>query len=131
MAKKKAKNEEKKPVKKLSVKEAEEKVLELAKKDTPLSRIGLILKQEFGIPKAKYTIGKIRKLLEKNKIKQFPEELTNLINKAAKLREHFTKNHKDQVSKRGLQITEAKVRKLASYFKKKGVLEKNWTYTRK
>lgn len=122
---------EKKTTKKLSAKEIEDLVVKLAKKETPLSKIGHILKKEYGVPKVKYETGKIRKILIKQKLVQFPEEMTNLIQRASQLRKHLVKNHKDQTAKRGLQLTEAKVRSLAKYFKKKGVLEKNWTYTPK
>ncbi len=129
MAKKKeAKTPVKEAGKKLSKEEAEKVIVELAKKDTPSAKIGLILKKEHGINKAKDEVGSINKILAKNKIKRFPEELQNLINKAQKLRKHVSDNHKDQVSKRGLLITEAKIRKLAAYFRKRGTIEPTWEY---
>ncbi len=131
MAKKKSESEAKTPTKKLSTAELEQEIIDLAKKDTPSAKIGLILKNEYGIPKAKYSVGKINKILAKNKVVRFPEELQNLINRAVKLREHSTKNAKDQVSKRGLQITEARIRKLATYFKRNKVIDKSWEYTHK
>ncbi|MFC1685823.1 30S ribosomal protein S15 [Nanoarchaeota archaeon] len=124
-------NEEKKPSKKLTVKEIEELIVQLAEKDTPPAKIGLILKKEHGVSKAKYEVGKVRKILVKHQKATFPAELTDLIKKATKLRAHRTKNHKDQTAKRGLQITEARIRKLATYFKKKGMLDKKWIYTTK
>ena len=129
MAKKKLESEVKAPTKKLNTAELEQEIVNLAKKDVPSAKIGLILKNEYGIPKAKYSVGKINKILAKNKVVKFPEELQNLITRAEKLRVHFTKNAKDQVSKRGLQITEARIRKLAAYFKRNKVIDKNWAYT--
>ena len=129
MATEKAK--ETKAKKKLSNKEIEAKVVELAKKDVPSSKIGLTLKKEHGISRVKNEAGKVNKILEKQGIKRFPEELHNLINKASRLRVHFKENHKDNVSKRGIQITEAKIRKIATYFKKRKVLEPSWTYSAK
>ena len=131
MAKKKQESEVKVPTKKLNTAELEQEIINLANNNTSSAKIGLILKNEYGIPKAKYSVGKINKILAKNKIVKFPEELQNLINRATKLRQHFTKNAKDQVSKRGLQITEARIRKLAAYFKRNKVLDKSWTYTHK
>ena len=112
----------------LSKQEIENLVLEMAKKDTPLAKIGLILKKEHGVSKAKLEVGKIGKIIEKNKIKRFPEELKNLMEKARKLREHHSKNKKDTVSKRGIQMTDAKIRNLAAYFKRSKVLDKVWEY---
>lgn len=131
VVKKTKKPVEKKPAKKLSAKEIEDLVVKLAKKETPLSKIGLILKNEYGVPKVKYEIGKVNKILIKNKAMPFPEELDTLIKRAQKLRQHFIKNHKDQTAKRGLQLTEARIRKLGAYFKKKGRIDKKWAYTTK
>jgi len=44
---------------------------------------------------------------------------------------HFEANHHDMVAKRGMQLTEAKVRKLAKYYKRNGVLPAEWKYDRK
>ncbi len=131
MVTKKTKKEEEKPTKKLSAKEIEAKVVELANKGIPLSKIGHALKKEFGVARTKSEVGKIHKILEKNKIKHFPEEIENLIKRATQLRKHFTKNHKDMTAKRGLQMTEARIRKLAIHYKKKRILPKDWTYTPK
>jgi len=121
----------KKVDKKLSSKEIESLIVEFANKGFSPSKIGLALKQDHGIPKVKYALSKVSKVLKKHKLDKAPEELDNLINKASKLRVHFKKNHKDQTAKRGLQITEAKVRKIGAYFSKKGVLDKGWKYTPK
>ena len=126
MAKKKSKEKTKES--NLSKGEIEKLVLDMAKKDIPLSKIGLVLKKDYGVLRAKLAAGKIGKILEKSKVKTFPEELKNLMEKARKLREHHGKNKKDTVSKRGLQITEAKIRNLASYFKRSRVLDNSWEY---
>lgn len=121
-----AEQKKEKAEKKLSDKELEQFVLDLDKKNVPPSKIGLALKKEYGItPK---TILKISKILSKHDLLRFPEELQNLITRAKKLREHWDKNKKDMVAKRGLQITEAQVRKQAIYFKKVKRLPKEWAY---
>jgi len=128
MAKKKA-ADEKKVYKKLSKEETEKLVLEMAKKGMSSAKIGLVLKKEYGVPKAKYVVGKIEKLLVKNKMgKQMPEELSNMIDKAKKLRKHFEKNKKDMSAKRGILVVEAKIRKRAAYFRKKKMLSGDWEY---
>jgi len=131
MAKKKAETKTEAPTKKLNTAELEKEIVSMANKNIPSAKIGLALKKEYGIPKAKYSLGKINKILAKNKIVRFPEELQNLLDKATKLKQHTAKNHKDQVSKRGLQITEARIRKLAAYFKRSKVLDSTWEYKSK
>ena len=127
MAKKKASADEK-PKKALSKDEVEKLIVDLANKEVPSAKIGLILKNEYGVPKAKYAAGKIEKVLARNKIVRFPKELQNLIDKAKKLRKHFAKNKKDMSSKRGILVTEAKIRKKGAYFRKKKLLDADWEY---
>ena len=59
---------------------------------------------------------------------QLPEDLFNLIKKAVNLRAHMEKNKKDYTSKRGLALTESKIRRLAKFYKKKKQLPKDWKY---
>jgi len=47
------------------------------------------------------------------------------------IREHYEKNKKDASALRGLQNVEARIKSLASYYIKKGVLPKNWRYNPK
>jgi len=44
------------------------------------------------------------------------------------LRVHLERNKKDYQSYRGLELAESKIRKLAKYYKKKGLIPGNWKY---
>ena len=44
------------------------------------------------------------------------------------IRKHLEANKKDMPAKRGLQLTDSKIRRLAKYYKKKGVLDAKWRY---
>ena len=44
---------------------------------------------------------------------------------------HLESNKHDMVGKRGMQLTEAKIKRLVKYYKKKGVLEAKWLYDKK
>jgi len=59
---------------------------------------------------------------------KLPEDLANLIRKALGLRKHLADNKNDLHNKRQLQLTEAKVRRLARYYVKAGTLPRDWTY---
>ena len=52
----------------------------------------------------------------------------NLIKKAVQLHYHMGKNKRDYTSKRGLELTESKIRRLAKYYKKEGMLPVDWKY---
>jgi len=51
-----------------------------------------------------------------------------LIRKAVSIRKHREDNHKDNTSKRGLQLTESKINRLSKYYKKTSVLSRDWKY---
>ncbi|AFZ70218.1 ribosomal protein S15P/S13E [Caldisphaera lagunensis DSM 15908] len=113
-----------------SQQEVEMIIEELAKKGYTPSQIGLVLRDQFGIPLVKPIIGKkVGKVLEeKNLSPKIPEDLFNLIRKAVNLRRHLNEHPKDKTSMRGLIFTESKIRRLSNYYKKVGKLNKDWVY---
>jgi len=110
--------------------DVEELVISLYKKGYPPSMIGTILRDSYGIPLVKMVTGKkIMKILKEHGIQpEMPEDLYNLIKRAARVRRHLEEHPKDYHSKRGLQLIEAKIYRLAKYYKRKGVLPKDWKY---
>ena len=60
-----------------------------------------------------------------------PEDLANLVKKAQVLAVHMDKNNKDLHNKRSMQVIEARIHKLSRYYKRTGVLPKNWKYKAK
>ena len=52
----------------------------------------------------------------------------NLLGRAVNLEKHNTPNHKDMFSKRGMQLIEAKIRRLVKYYKREGRLPGDWKY---
>lgn len=121
---------EKPPWVERSAEEVEDLVIKLARKGFSKSNIGIILRDSYGIPLVKVVTGKkISQILEENKIESsLPEDLTNLVKKALKIRKHMENNHKDLQGKKGLQRTEAKIYRLISYYKSKSVLPSDFKY---
>jgi len=111
-------------------KEIELLIGKLAKEGKTSSEIGLILRDSYGIPDVKLITGKkIQKLLlEKNIKKDLPEDMLSLIKRAVILRKHLEKNKQDKTAKRGLQLTESKVKRLAKYYKKINKIPTDWKY---
>ncbi len=111
-------------------KEVEKLVLKLAKSDNTTSQIGIILRDTYGIPDVKaVTKKKITQILVENKLKpKLPEDFTALIKKHIQLMKHLESNKQDQTGKRGLLLTESKIKRLTKYYKKTGVLPKDWRY---
>lgn len=113
-----------------SPEEAEAFVIKLAKEGHPPSRIGVLLRDQYGIPLIKLVVGKsVTEIMESADIKlETPEDLNNLLQKATRLRRHLAKNKADAVNKRALELVTSKIRRLAKYYKKRGILSEDWKY---
>jgi len=92
-----------------------------------------VLTDYYGVPGVKLITGKsITSILSENGVRfRLPEDLQNLMKKAIALDDHLTNNTKDLHNRRGLQLVEAKVRRLVKYYKRTGVLPQNWNYSLK
>ncbi len=112
--------------------EIEQIIIKLAKENSP-SEIGLILRDEYGIPDTRLILNKkITKFLEEKKLLNgLPEDLTNLIRKQIAITKHLEKHRKDQPTKRGLILTESKIKRLIKYYKKTDKLPKDWKFDAK
>ena len=113
--------------------EVEELVVKLAKEGKRSSEIGLILRDQHGVPDVKAITGrKVARILKDHNLHpKFPQDLMDLMKRAVKLRKHLEKNPKDLHNKRGLHLIESKIKRLVKYYKKKGVVDKNWYYNPK
>jgi len=91
-------------------------ILKLANKGLTAEKIGLVLRDQYGIPKVKIYGITIKEILGE----KFQEPtITNLETKLNKIIEHFKKNKQDKKTGRALIITKAKLKKRTEYQKKK------------
>jgi small subunit ribosomal protein S15 len=113
--------------------EVEALVIKLAKEGHNPSKIGTILRDQYGIPLVKPIMGKtITQILKDAGLApSLPEDLENLLRKASRLHVHLEKNKKDLSNKRALQLVESKIYKLSRYYKREGVLPPDWKYKAK
>ncbi|RJS85442.1 30S ribosomal protein S15 [Candidatus Bathyarchaeota archaeon] len=111
--------------------EVEALVVKLAKEGNFPSKIGVILRDQYGIPLVKPLVGKsITEILKEYSLApSIPEDLEMLLRKASRLHAHLEKHKGDKHNKRALQIIESKIHRLSGYYKRKGVLPKDWKYT--
>jgi len=106
------------------------KVEELRRQGQSTAMIGVILRDQYGVPNVKEVLGtKMTDLVDElNLNPKYPEDLVNLVKRASNLRRHLEENRKDLHSKRGLQLIESKIRRLVKYYKKKGIFAPDWKY---
>lgn len=109
--------------------EVEELVVKAAKKGQQAAAIGLLLRDQYGIPTVKINKVKLSHILQKNKLlPEIPDDMFNLLKKAVDLSAHLERNHTDYTSKRGLELTESKIRRLAKFHIRNKGLPVGWTY---
>lgn len=126
-----AKKEKRVPAKNFSVKELEEQIVSLSNAGHSPSKIGLLLRDEFGVKNFKEVSGKTIQdvLRENNLLGEIPEDMLNLIRRSVVLFNHLEKNKKDYSAKRGYEITVSKIRRLTKYYAKKKRIPAGWSYT--
>ncbi len=113
-----------------STEEIEELILKLTKEGNSTSKIGIILRDQHGIPNVKAVTGKkiTQILADHDQNPEYPEDLMNLIRRAVNIRDHLKENPKDLHTKRGLQIIESQIRRLGRYYVREGVMPEGWRY---
>jgi small subunit ribosomal protein S15 len=111
--------------------EVEKLVVKLAKEKKSSAEIGTLLRDMYGIPNVKAVTGKkIVTILRENELAtKVPEDLANLIKRVMLIMKHVEANKKDQDAKRGLTLTESKIRRLVKYYKNMGILPESWRYS--
>jgi len=111
--------------------EIEVKVIELRKGGLTAAQIGTALRDQYGVPSVKLATGKnILLILKENSLHaKIPEDLMDLLRRAVSLSGHLEKNPKDLHNLRGLNLIEAKIRRLVKYYHSTGVLPEDWKYS--
>ena len=120
MARKKTAIKTDKPVwLKYTEQEVKDIILNIIKKQPELTaeKIGLILRDTYGIPKTKIYGFKIGDVLKSSGLYKIPE-LENLKKKVEMLESHIKKNKQDQKTKRATINTKAKLKKTKEYIER-------------
>ncbi len=128
---KRAKRKEKADFVELSEEQIKEIVRNLYTKGVPPAQIGLILRDEYGIPsfKAETGVKLVTYLRRENVYKTFPEDLINLFRKAVRMSEHLKANKSDIHNRVKLSHVESKIKRLLKYYKRTGKVPKDWNYS--
>ncbi|MDE1764019.1 MAG: 30S ribosomal protein S15 [Thaumarchaeota archaeon] len=110
--------------------EIEELIVKYAKEGFKPSEIGVKLRDQYAIPLTKQIVKKsmVQILVQKGINPDMPEDLNNLVTKALGLQKHLKANKSDKRNVRSLELLEAKVHRLSSYYKQIGRIPKTWKY---
>ena len=115
----------------LSATEIEDIIVKMAKDGNGSAKIGLVLRDQYGVPDVKLATGKTITAIMKEKgvAPALPEDLANLMRRAIDLNVHLKENRGDISNRRGLMLIEAKIRRLERYYKANNVLPADWKYS--
>ena len=110
--------------------EIEDLIIRFKKEGRSTSEIGIILRDQYGIPSVRAVTGeKITAILKRHEqVQEYPEDIMNLIKRAVNIRDHLKENPKDLHTRRGLGIIEARIRRLGAYYTKNNQLPEGWRY---
>ena len=111
-------------------KEIEKLIVKLAKAGKTAGEIGIYLRDSYGIPSVSVATGKkINKILSENNLgKEIPEDLMALMRRSIQIRKHIERNKKDMTAKRGLGLTDSRIRSLVKYYKAGEKLPQDWKF---
>lgn len=106
-------------------------IVRLAREGRTGAYIGLVLRDQHGVPNVKLATGKtMTEILRENGLApQIPEDLQNLMKRAVHLQGHLATHRRDLHNGRGLTLIEARIRRLATYYRRTGRLPADWRYS--
>ena len=109
--------------------ELEDIVAKLAKQGNAPAKIGLILRDTYGVPTVRINQARVSRILKARGLAPaIPEDLSQLLIRAVSLDTHLQKNKADYTSYRGFEIAESKIRRLSKYYRREGKLPADWKY---
>jgi small subunit ribosomal protein S15 len=109
--------------------EIESLIVKLAKEGRTNSEIGIIMRDQYGIPDVRALEMRVAKITEKHVSREVPEDMYNLIRQAVNLHKHLQQHKKDAKAIHGVELVESKIRRLGKYYVRKGKLPAGWKYT--
>ena len=117
----------------ISASDLTEQIVKMAKRGQSPSQIGVVLRDQYGIPQVKGVTGsKILRILKVQGVApQLPEDLYHLIKKAVNVRKHIEKFRADRDGKFRLILIESRIHRLARYYRKAKALPPTWRYQSK
>ncbi len=104
---------------KRSREEVESLIIKLSGEGMQPERIGLVLRDTYGIPSSKMLAEKISNVLASKGIKQEPTDILNLEKKLTGLKSHLSKNKQDQKAKYSQRLIQSRIIKLKKYYGRK------------
>ncbi|MGI0054858.1 MAG: 30S ribosomal protein S15 [Thermoplasmata archaeon] len=111
--------------------EVVEQAVQLSKTGLSSAQVGQRLRDSYGVPSSRAVTGeRLTDLLREHGVKSdLPEDLQALLKRVVHLQHHLQTHPKDHSNRRGLNLIEARIRRLARYYRHHKVLPETWRYS--
>ena len=109
--------------------EVEQIITKLAKEGKQNAEIGLVLRDQYGVPSTRALGMRVSKVSDSAVKKAVPDDMYNIMKQAVNLHKHLQQNKKDKKAVHGLQLLESKIRRLGKYYARVGTLPAGWKYS--
>jgi len=108
-----------------------EEATRLAKTGVSPALVGTMLRDSSGVPSVRAITGmRMVPLLAAQGVKpDLPDDLQALLKRVVHLQRHLSTHPKDLSNRRGLNLMESRIRRLALYYKRHKILPEDWRYT--
>ncbi|HLM70968.1 MAG: 30S ribosomal protein S15 [Candidatus Lutacidiplasmatales archaeon] len=105
--------------------------VQLSKTGLSAAQIGLTLRDASGVPSARAVTGKrLGVLLRESGISpEIPDDLQALLKRVVHMQRHLETHPKDLSNRRGLNLMESRIRRLARYYRQRKRISETWRYT--
>ena len=110
--------------------EIEQIIKKLAKDGKSNAEIGLVLRDQYGIPDVRALGLRVSKVSNTVVQKEVPDDMYNLMKRAVDLHAHLNQHRGDAKAIHGVELMESKIRRLGKYYARKGKLPKGWRYSK-
>jgi len=106
-------------------------IVKLAKEGMTPSQIGVALRDDHGVPLTKPLVGEsITEIMKEGKtMPKLPQDLQDLIERAHRVQKHLQTHKSDRKNVHSLELVEAKIYRLAKYYKSTGQVPDDFKYT--
>lgn len=113
-----------------SPEEVESMIIKFAKEGHSPDKIGMILRDQHGIPLAKSLLGRSISKVAKgaNLSQKVPDDLTAILRRANRMQRHIAKNPGDRRNVHNMQLLESRIHRLSKFYKSRGILPQDWKY---
>ncbi|HTS33792.1 MAG TPA: 30S ribosomal protein S15 [Thermoplasmata archaeon] len=111
--------------------EVVEQAVQLAKGGVPAAQVGLQLRDQHGVPSARAVTGqRLTALLAAHGVApEIPDDLQALLKRVVHLQQHLEAHPKDLANRRGLNLMESRIRRLARYYRQRHRIPETWRYS--